>query len=149
LICINEQPFCLNSQSSRFAFSFSPAEHRNMPYEDAMKLIARNFETYMQEMREKAARAPAAVISAARPGLPPVRAAPLAVVAAPAPKPEFVLPDSDTHYLLNLLADNRYLALDELDKVLRYLDLRYERLARQQGVPDRRGKMLLCYLECM
>ena len=129
-----------------------------MPYEDAMKLVTRNFETYMKEMREKAARAPplSAALAAARPGLPPARASPIPLAPAPAPKPEFALPDSDTHYLLNLLADNRYLALDELDKVLRYLDLRYERLARQQGLPSRRGKNIFTFkakctivMECM
>ena len=119
---------------------FFPAEHRNMPYEDAMKLIARNFEAYLLDLRAKSARSvtPLATPAAGRPVLPPTRVVPSSVPSV-VTKPEFVLPDSDTHYLLNLLADNRYLTLDELHKVLRYLELRYDRLARTQGLPSHRG----------
>ena len=111
-----------------------------MPYEDAMKLIARNFEAYLIELRAKSARSVTPLVTppAGRPVLPPTHVVPAAVPSVVA-KPEFVLPDSDTHYLLNLLADNRYLTLDELHKVLRYLELRYDRLARSQGVPCHRG----------
>lgn len=117
----------------------APQEHRNMPYEDAMKLIARNFEAYLIELRAKSARSVTPLVPppSGRPVLPPTHVVPAAVPSVVA-KPEFVLPDSDTHYLLNLLADNRYLTLDELHKVLRYLELRYDRLARSQGVPCHR-----------
>ncbi|XP_052818810.1 nuclear receptor coactivator 5-like isoform X2 [Mya arenaria] len=93
-----------------------PQEHRNMPLEDAMKLIATSFEKYIQTQREKVsggAVAPA--------GVPPVPAA----VAAP---PPFLPPSADISYLLNLLADNRQLTVVELDKVLVYLRERKEKL---------------------
>ena len=86
-----------------------PPEHRNMPLDDAIVLIARNFEAYMLELREKAT-------------------APV-VAPAPAPKKDFVPPDQHTVYLLNLLADSRFLTVDELDRVISYLQTRRHQLA--------------------
>ena len=47
---------------------------------------------------------------------------------------DFNPPDHDTAYLLNLAADNRFLTLEELNKVIRYLNDRRDRLAAKQGV---------------
>ena len=68
-----------------------------MPFDDAMSLVARSFETYLQTQKEKAA-APASATSRAVP-------------------PPFLPPPPDMSYLLNLLADNRQLTIEELDKV--------------------------------
>ena len=100
-----------------------------MPLEDAMKLVARNFDAYLKDLREKQLRAAG-----------PPTAAPMS--AAAAAKAEFTLPDAETHYLLNLLADNRFLSIEELDTVLRYLDDRRDRLATLQGLPTKKGEGL-------
>lgn len=102
----------------------TPQEHRNMPIEDAITLVGRSFETYMQTTREKAA--------------PPVAAPPPERGAAPAPPaarapPPFVPPGPDISYLLNLLADNRQLTIEELDKVIGYLRERRDKLYENEG----------------
>ena len=94
-----------------------PPEHRNMPLDDAIVLIARNFEAYMLELREKATAT--------------------VVAPAPAPKKDFVPPDQHTVYLLNLLADSRFLTVDELDRVISYLQTRRHQLA--EGAPKAPG----------
>ena len=96
---------------------FVPPEHRNMPLDDAIVLIARNFEAYMLELREKATAT--------------------VVAPAPAPKKDFVPPDQHTVYLLNLLADSRFLTVDELDRVISYLQTRRHQLA--EGTPKAPG----------
>ncbi|NXH16077.1 NCOA5 protein, partial [Bucco capensis] len=104
----------------------TPQEHRNMPQADAMVLVARNYERYKTESREKereeiarqAAKMadeavlqererPPAMEEGARGGHPPA-----------------------IQSLLNLLADNRYLTAEETDKVINYLRERKERLLR-------------------
>lgn len=94
------------------------AEHRNMPLEDAMKLVASSFEKYIQTQREKAAVPPAGVPSAA-----PAAGA-----------PPFLPPSADIAYLLNLLADNRQLTIVELGKVIDYLKERKDKLMISEGV---------------
>ena len=96
-----------------------------MPMEDALSLVSRNFETYVQELREKATATPA-----------PVRA----VVPAPGPPgpakaamSDFIPPDAQMSYLLNLLADSRQLTVEELDKVIQYLRDRRDRIIESQG----------------
>ena len=89
-----------------------------MPVEDAMTLITRSFETYMQKEREKAPAAPAPVERAP----PPAR-----------PAPPFLPPGPDISYLLNLLADNRQLTTEELDKVIVYLRERRDKLYEAEG----------------
>ncbi|XP_052229376.1 nuclear receptor coactivator 5-like isoform X2 [Dreissena polymorpha] len=96
----------------------TPQEHRNMPMEDAMKLIATSFEKYIQTQREKVAGGGSGV-----PGATP---------AVPA-QPPFLPPSADVSYLLNLLADNRQLTIEELEKVIGYLIERKEKL----GAPAR------------
>lgn len=90
-------------------------EHRNMPFDDAMSLLAINFDQYVRDQKEKATSQAA-----------------LAPAAAPV-TPSFKLPDHHMHYLLNLLADKRYLSLDEIDQVLQYLQERRNELIVQQG----------------
>lgn len=97
--------------------SLPPAEHRNMPQADAMVLVARNYERYKNECREKEreeiARQAAKMANEAilqereRRGHPPA-----------------------IQSLINLLADNRYLTAEETDKIINYLRERKERLLR-------------------
>lgn len=98
----------------------TPQEHRNMPLEDAMKLVASSFEKYIETQREKAA-APSAVVPGA-PGAPPAAGA-----------PPFLPPSADISYLLNLLADNRQLTIEELGKVIDYLKERKDKLMLAEG----------------
>ena len=82
-----------------------------MPLDDAVSLIRRNFDTYLLELR----RGGPAAGGAANP-------APAAVSLPP--HHEFKAPDPKVTYLLNLLADHRFLTLDELDVVNVYLQQR-------------------------
>lgn len=94
-----------------------------MPIDDAMSLVARSFETYLQSLRDKSQAAP------------PAAAAPLLPATSSTEGAPFVPPGADITYLLNLLADNRQLTVEELDKVLTYLT---ERREKQFGPPARR-----------
>ncbi|XP_049862165.1 nuclear receptor coactivator 5 isoform X2 [Schistocerca gregaria] len=101
-----------------------PQEHRNMPLEDAIPMIQRDFKAHMRG--EKPAgppvpgptQGPTAPVSAG-PSVP----APISVVpAAPSVGPSL----SDRHpeaiqVLLNLLADNRQLTVLQYDRIIRYL----------------------------
>ena len=84
--------------------SFS-TEHRNMPLDDALTLITRNFVDYDKARREKSAEHGVTVKH----------------------------PDSEISYLLNLLADSKYLKIDELNKVIRYLSERRDALIVKEG----------------
>jgi hypothetical protein len=108
--------------------SFPPVEHRNMPQADAMVLVARNYERYKNDCREKEreeiARQAAKMANDAilqerdrggpeeggRGGHPPA-----------------------IQSLINLLADNRYLTAEETDKIINYLRERKERLLRSSA----------------
>lgn len=108
--------------------SLAPAEHRNMPQADAMVLVARNYERYKNECREKereeiarqaAKMADEAILQererggpeeGVRGGHPPAMQS-----------------------LINLLADNRYLTAEETDKIINYLRERKERLLRSNA----------------
>ncbi|XP_074644149.1 nuclear receptor coactivator 5-like [Tubulanus polymorphus] len=81
----------------------TPQEHRNMPLDDAMNLVARNFEKYIQQSREK---------PGSRPG-------------------DILPPEPDVAYLLNLLADGRHLAMEELDKVRDFIAERRSTLLKE------------------
>ncbi|XP_067652006.1 nuclear receptor coactivator 5-like [Haliotis asinina] len=99
----------------------SPQEHRNMPVEDAVGLVGRSFEKYVQSLKEKAAAAPAAApIPASAPGARP---------------PPFLPPSKEVSYLLNLLADNRQLTLEELDKIIMYLRDRRDKMIESERRP--------------
>ncbi|NXE83142.1 NCOA5 protein, partial [Cochlearius cochlearius] len=104
----------------------TPQEHRNMPQADAMVLVARNYERYKTESREKERD------EIARQAAKMADEAVLQERERPPPVEEGVRgghpPGIQT--LLNLLADNRYLTAEETDKVINYLRDRKERLLR-------------------
>ncbi|XP_071615576.1 nuclear receptor coactivator 5 isoform X1 [Heliangelus exortis] len=104
----------------------TPQEHRNMPQADAMVLVARNYERYKTESREKERE------EIARQAAKMADEAILQERERPPPAEEGVRgghpPGIQT--LLNLLADNRYLTAEEIDKVINYLRDRKERLLR-------------------
>ena len=77
-----------------------------MPYEDAITLVQKNYEEY----RKKKAEATTAAASQ-----------------------DFLKPDSKQAYLLNLLADNRFLTVEELDTVILYLTQRKEQILQKEG----------------
>uniref|UniRef100_A0A8C5R507 Nuclear receptor coactivator 5 n=1 Tax=Leptobrachium leishanense TaxID=445787 RepID=A0A8C5R507_9ANUR len=93
----------------------TPQEHRNMPLADAMVLVARNHERFKAETREKeredvtrqAAKMSADTILRER-------APPVEENLRPAQPPS-------VQTLLGLLAENRYLTAEELDKVILHL----------------------------
>lgn len=109
----------------------SSAEHRNMPQADAMVLVARNYERYKTESREKERE------EIARQAAKMADEAVLQERDRPPPLEEGVRgghpPGIQT--LLNLLADNRYLTAEETDKVINYLRERKERLLRGSSEP--------------
>lgn len=94
-----------------------------MPLEDAVTLIGRSFEQHQKTLREKeAAAAPPPA-----PSVPGGRRTP----------PPFLPPGPDITYLLNLLADNRQLTLEEIDKVIGYLRKRRDKMLEAEGrLPD-------------
>lgn len=97
-----------------------------MPQEDAMVLVARNYERYKTECREKERD------EIARQAAKMADEAVLQERERPGPGDEGARgghpPAIQT--LLNLLADNRYLTAEEMDKVINYLRDRKERLLR-------------------
>ncbi|XP_043565994.1 nuclear receptor coactivator 5-like [Chiloscyllium plagiosum] len=102
----------------------TPQEHRNMPMADAMILVARNYERYKTETREKereeiarkAAKMADEVIGRER--------EPTQGAMEERGNPPGIQP------LLNLLADGRYLTVEEIDKIIEYLREKKERLLR-------------------
>ncbi|NXN95511.1 NCOA5 protein, partial [Rhinopomastus cyanomelas] len=104
----------------------TPQEHRNMPQADAMVLVARNYERYKTESREKereeiarqAAKMADEAVLQERERQPPVEEG------TRGGHPPAI------QTLLNLLADNRYLTAEETDKVINYLRDRKERMLR-------------------
>ncbi|NWW67920.1 NCOA5 protein, partial [Ifrita kowaldi] len=109
----------------------TPQEHRNMPQADAMVLVARNYERYKTESREKERE------EIARQAAKMADEAVLQERERPPPMEEGVRgghpPGIQT--LLNLLADNRYVTAEEMDKVINYLRDRKERLLRGSTEP--------------
>lgn len=98
-----------------------PAEHRNMPVDDAIEFIFRTYEDQMYQLR-----GPRPVLStnALAPVLPTaVQITPTASYAAPplnTPHPEAI------QLLINLLADNRPITVLQYDRVIKYLQERRE-----------------------
>ncbi|ESN94806.1 hypothetical protein HELRODRAFT_193795 [Helobdella robusta] len=88
----------------------SPQEHRNMPLDDAITLITRSFDKYVLNKKER-------------------------LTAAANAKDVFQPPGQNIVYLLNLLADIRFLTVPELDSVLEYLVERRNLLARTKNIP--------------
>jgi len=88
-------------------------EHRNMPVDDAITLITRSYDKYMLERKERAE-------AGFPPGLPPPGGPPI-------PELNFLPASPRVQYLLNLLADQRFLTAAELTTVIEYLvDRRHE-----------------------
>ncbi|NXW43415.1 NCOA5 protein, partial [Nyctiprogne leucopyga] len=104
----------------------TPQEHRNMPQADAMVLVARNYERYKTEAREKEREeiARQAAKMADEAVLQERERAPPAEEGVRGGHPPGV------QALLNLLADNRYLTAEEIDRVINYLREQKERLLR-------------------
>ncbi|XP_068119459.1 nuclear receptor coactivator 5 isoform X2 [Hyperolius riggenbachi] len=104
----------------------TPQEHRNMPLADAMVLIARSHERYKVEARDKERE------DIAR------QAAKLSAEAILRERSSLEEGVRSTHppgimTLLGMLADNRYVSAEELDKVILYLQQRKERLLALSG----------------
>lgn len=121
------------------------AEHRNMPQADAMVLVARNYERYKTESREKERE------EIARQAAKMADEAILQERERPPPMEEGVRGGHSPRIqtLLNLLADNRYVTAEEIDKVIDYLRDRKERLLRGsteslQGKSHSSRQTLLC-----
>ncbi|XP_075997052.1 nuclear receptor coactivator 5 isoform X2 [Genypterus blacodes] len=100
----------------------TPQEHRNMPMQDAMMLVAHNYDTYKVEHREKERE------EIAR------KAAKMA---------DDVLlrePDSENHPVsvltaITLLSENRFVTPEELDGLVAYLKDKRARLVRSSAEP--------------
>lgn len=89
----------------------TPQEHRNMPLDDALKLVARNFHDYLRNQREAMDRD--------RSERGPYQGA------LPA--------DKEMQFLLRVLADGRSITLSEIESVIRYLQERRDKLKSPQG----------------
>ncbi|CAD5124301.1 DgyrCDS12590 [Dimorphilus gyrociliatus] len=88
----------------------SPQEHRNMPLEAALGLISRTFDEHVRRVKERSEGSK-----------------------LPQTVGDFIPPDEHTKYLLNLLADDRVLTVEEIDKVMEYLQERRARLVAKNG----------------
>ena len=102
--------------------SISP-EHRNMPLDDALSLVARSFEKFLQAEKEKLASLNEKQSKESSTN----HTSKSSVASTP-----FLPPPKEVSYLLNLLADSRHLTLSELDTVVRYLTDRRDRLSMEE-----------------
>lgn len=117
--------------ANEFCFNFSP-EHRNMPLDDAILLVSRNFDTYMQALRER---------ERSRDRGPPLPGDPLA------PRKGFGIPGAvssvvpspysrEISQLLNIAADGRPLTVDEYTLVIdEFTKIRNDLLRKEGRVP--------------
>lgn len=92
----------------------TPQEHRNMPLEDALKLLSRNFHDHIRSQKEHMDRERAE------------RGQYIGVVA-----------DREIQFLLRMLADGRWISLSEINVVIRYLSERRDKMQLPGG--DDRG----------
>ncbi|GFN92386.1 nuclear receptor coactivator 5 [Plakobranchus ocellatus] len=104
----------------------TPQEHRNMPLNDAITLIRRSFEQYVETLRVKASGAA---------GTSSTKGASAITSGAGAAPRVFLPPTQEVTYLLNLLADNRALTVDELNQVIKYLEERRNKLIDAESRP--------------
>lgn len=74
-----------------------PQEHRNMPLDDALKLVARHFREQVEAQQ------------------------------AAAGGPDHLGPDRELQFLLKLLVDAKYLSIPELDRIIKYLTERRDK----------------------
>ncbi|XP_071784994.1 uncharacterized protein [Asterias amurensis] len=135
----------------------SPQEHRNMPLEDALSLVERNYTNYLQDRSAPAKLPPKSALpvasahtalAAAPHTLPPLPSEPtqlrtqppLPSAATPAsgqtspaamviPNVELTIPQ-----LINLLADRKQLTIQEMDRVIGHLQAVRRKMAVEQGV---------------
>lgn len=119
-------------------FSSSCSEHRNMPQADAMVLVAKNYERYKSEVREKERE------EIARRAAKMADETILQERERPLPAEEGLrgAHPPAMQALLNLLADNRYLTGEETDKIINYLRERKERQLRAtaESLPGKPGQ---------
>ena len=101
-----------------------------MPLDDALSLVARSFEKFLQAEKEKVAALSSGTAAATTVTDPVVPS-----VASHVGPVSFLPPPKEISYLLNLLADNRQLTADELDKVIAYLKERKSKLLAAEGIP--------------
>uniref|UniRef100_UPI00398E9DBE nuclear receptor coactivator 5-like isoform X2 n=1 Tax=Pristiophorus japonicus TaxID=55135 RepID=UPI00398E9DBE len=102
----------------------TPQEHRNMPMADAMILVARNYERYKTETREKEREEVARKAAKMADELILREREPTQGGMEERGNPPNIQP------LLNLLADGRYLSIEEIDKIIEYLREKKERFLR-------------------
>ena len=95
-------------------------EHRNMPLNDAVALVGRSFEEYVDTLREKAKAATATTSSS--------DSSTRATTTASTLTEGFLAASSNVAYLLNLLADNQALTVPELEDVIQYLKQRRSKM---------------------
>ncbi|XP_053577792.1 nuclear receptor coactivator 5 isoform X2 [Bombina bombina] len=107
----------------------TPQEHRNMPIADAMILVARNFERFKTETRDKERE------TIARQAAKMASEAIMRERAPPVDEGIRGLHPPTIQAILGLLADNRYVTADEIDKIIIYLHDRKERLLRGSSEP--------------
>ena len=90
-----------------------------MPMNDAVALVGRSFEEYVDKLREKAKAATSTTSSSESAAK---------VTAAATTSQAFLAASSDVAYLLNLLADNQALTVSELEDVIEYLKRRRSKM---------------------
>lgn len=90
-------------------------EHRNMPFEDAIVMIAQSFTEWKRSLCDDT--------GPPMPNTPPVSM-----------RPEFIPPDKHLIYLLSLAADCRHLNIEDLDDIIAYMTDRRRRLAADLGL---------------
>lgn len=103
-----------------FFFAYLFAEHRNMPLDDALKLLSRNFHEHIRSQRENLERERAE------------RGQYVGVVA-----------DREIQFLLKMLAEGRWISLTEINIVIRYLSERRDKMQAASGEDRAPGRMSL------
>lgn len=116
-------------------------EHRNMPMADAMILVARNYERYKTEMREKEREEIARKAAKMADEITMREREPTQGGLEERVNPPNIQP------LLNLLADGRYLTTEEIDKIIEYLRVKKERFLR--GGDSLHGNMKNLYMQIL
>ena len=81
-----------------------------MPYDDALTLVGKNYDEYRKKKAESSAKSGGSG--------------------------DFLKPDQSQAYLLNLLADNRFLTIEELNTVIKYLTQRRDLIIEKEGLYD-------------
>lgn len=105
---------------------FFVLEHRNMPLDDALALIVKNFEAYMKGERS--------------PVIPPVGAVPVTAAGIPLgdKHPEMI------QALLNILVENRPLTVLQYEKIIGYLQEKKDHLVKSE--PTKSGIIMVYVL---